>query len=189
MRNLDQSKDLSKLDSKLARLWPEPGNGHGNNINNRKIKEWKGLPVISRDEWQEIAGLAEIYRRTEEIQRMVAEHPNPEISDGYKFLGTLPDWAIKELEEIKHEIRPEAMDCFPDDVVFTVFGPRQYLCPKSEQFSKWKEDYAELLDKTGVLDNGESMEWLLHGQTIVCSENRAIVNGLYFTADNSNYKF
>jgi hypothetical protein len=143
------------------------------------------------DKWLEISGLAEIYRRTEEIRISVAEHPNPEIRDGYKFLGTLPDWALKALEEIKHEIRSEALNCFPDGLVFGVFGPRSLrLCLQAQtEFSQWKEDYTQLLEKTGMLDDSEPTEWSIGGQTVVCSENRAIVSGLYFTADNSNYKF
>lgn len=199
VREIDRS--LNGLNDRLAKLgWPEGddgnGNGHGNNNNdNNKIKEWKGKPVIRVHEWEEIAGLAEVWTKTEEIQRAVAQHANPQVRDDYMMLGRLPDWAEKELEEIKHEIRPEALDSFPDNLVFSVFGPLysyshpQQVEPDINTFNQWKQDYTELLEKTGMLDNGERITWYVNGQTVVCSENRAIVNGLYFTADNSNYKF
>jgi hypothetical protein len=51
LKNLD--RDLDKLDDKLAKLWPEPGNGHGKEDNGTSW--WKGKWLITTKQWKKIA--------------------------------------------------------------------------------------------------------------------------------------
>jgi hypothetical protein len=111
LREKEIDKFLNDVNNKIDRLYPEPGNGHGKGLG---ITHWRDKPVIPADKWKEISGLEEIETREKEIE--IEIRSNPETEESRRFLGEYPDWAWDQLQKIKYELSPEALNYFPDEL-------------------------------------------------------------------------
>jgi hypothetical protein len=142
-----RDKSIDNLFERLSNIYPSypyPNEGP---------THWKGRPIISNEYWEHLSGVDEILAKIQRIES------RPEVIESLKINMDFPEEVSKELDSIKREIDPTALDYFPSDIITVVFNP-SYSCPKAPDLYKlWVSDYRELLTAKGYRSHEYDGSW------------------------------
>lgn len=115
-------------------------------LDNNKGWEWKGKPIILREDWKRLAGYTEFTDVFDDDNVITPEERWSWKTDLNDSMGIYD----KIDSRLRKEINPKALQYFPHDLVSVVFY-RSYSCPKApDLFKEWISDYKELLVAKGV---------------------------------------